>query len=71
MYAIKLEWDKGLVPWKGRPGTSTISSSAPVSWPWPIARRYVDEHRTDERPLAVYRVSPKGRQQKKVYPLDP
>ena len=66
MYAIRREdattWP---MPWATHTGGCC---SHPVPWTWEQAVHEVMKRRGAGVPVAVYKVSPKGRKQEKVYP---
>lgn len=64
-YGIRLERSKDWpCPWFGQ---DQSASSEVQSWPLAEARKYVDDHRSEERLIAVYCV--RGFYQKKIYPV--
>ena len=65
MFAVRIEKQPGLIFWQS-PDPNVIMSSSPVRWDLHEARLFVDEHRSDKMPLAVYHI--RGWYQKKVYP---
>jgi hypothetical protein len=65
MFAIRIENQPGLEFWQS-PDPNTIMSSTPERWDLHEAKKFVDEHRTEKQPFAVYHI--RGWYHKKIYP---
>jgi hypothetical protein len=66
VFAIRREDAKAWpCPWITR---NNSASSKVHAWPLAKARKYVDEHRSDDNLVAVYHIS--GFYHKKVYPVE-